>query len=112
MKKFLVITGLAILATSAFGQANLTTRVFTYDATQATNGVSTYEVDDSAVTSSGTSGTDTANAVSSATASGASFAVNTTIHVKTYVYMNGNFGGTFTIHGAGSNSDTQRDNDI
>lgn len=112
MKKLILLLGATMVTSVAFGQANLTGRVFTYDATQATNGVSTFEVDDSTVYSNGTSGTDTANSVSSATASGASFAANTTIHVKTYVYLSGNFGGTFTIHGAGSTTDVQRDNDI
>jgi hypothetical protein len=112
MKKLLVIGSLMAIATATFAQSNLTTRVFTYDATQATNGLSTYEVDDSAVTATGTAGTDTANSVTGATASAANFAVNTTIHVKTYVYLNGNFGGTFTVHGAGSNTDVERDNDI
>jgi hypothetical protein len=112
MKKILAIAGLATLAAGAFAQSNLATRVFTYDGSQATNGLSNFEVDNTTVSNSGTSGTDTANAVSSATAGGASFGVNTTIHILTYVYMNGNFGGTFTLHGAGSNTDAERDNDV
>lgn len=112
MKKFLVLAAMAVFASAAFGQANLTTRVFTYDATQATNGLSTFEVDNSTVFSQGTAGSTTSNSVTGAATTGANFAVNTTINVLTYVYVNGNFGGTFTVHGAGSNTDIERDNDI
>ena len=111
-KKLIAIAAMTILTTAVFAQSNLTTRVFTYDATQATNGVSTYEVDDSTVTGVGTAGTDTSNDVTGATASAANFAVNTVIHVKTYVYLTGNFGGTYTIHGAGSNTDVSQTNDL
>jgi hypothetical protein len=111
MKKLLGIAGLALLASAAFGQANLVTRVFTYDSTQATNGLSTFEVNNSTVYSSGTAGTSTSNAVTGASTSGASFAVNTTINVLTYVYLSGNLGGTFTINGPGTNTDIERDND-
>jgi hypothetical protein len=112
MKKILVCVMLGALATAGFTQSNLATRVFSYDASQATNGLSTFEVNDTTVYDAGTSGATTANAVSSASTSGASFAVNTTVSVLTYVYLNGNFGGTFTITGAGSNTDVERDNYI
>jgi hypothetical protein len=112
MRKLLALAALTCLTGAALAQSNLTTRVFTYDATQATNGLSTYEVDDAAVTATGTAGTDTANSVTGGTVSAANFAVNTTIHVKTYVYISGNFGGTFTVHGAGSNTDSARNNDV
>lgn len=112
MKRFLAIAGLALLGTAAFAQSNDPTRVFTYDGTQATNGLSTFEVDNTTVYSNGTAGSTTSNSVTGATASGASFAVNTTINVLTYVYLNGNFGGTFTVHGAGSNTDVAESNDI
>ena len=112
MKKLVLFAAMSVLACAAFGQSNLTTRTFTYDATTATNGVSTFEVDNSTVFSQGTAGTTTSNAVTGATTAGASFAVNTTINVLTYVYLNGNFGGTYTIHGPGSNTDSERDNDI
>jgi hypothetical protein len=112
MKKLLVIAGLAVLATASFGQANLATRVFSYDASQATNGLSTFEVNNTTVYSAGTSGATTANAVTGASTTGASFAANTTVNILTYVYMNGNFGGTYTINGAGSNTDVERDSDI
>jgi len=112
MKKILVCAAIALLATASFGQANLATRVFSYDASQATNGLSTFEVNNTTVYDAGTSGASTANSVSSATAAGASFAANTTVDILTYVYLNGNFGGTFTINGAGSNTDVERDNYI
>src|SRR5579859_1537563 len=112
MKKTLAIAGMVILAAAAFGQSNLTSRVFSYDATATTNGVSTFEVNDTTVTSSGTSGTATSNSVTSASTTGASFAANTTINVLTYVYLYGNFGGTFTVNGPGSNTDVERDNDM
>jgi hypothetical protein len=111
MKKLLGIAGLAVLASAAFGQANLSTRAFTFDSTQATNGMSTFEVNNTTVSSSGTAGTTTSNAVTAATAAGATFACNTTINVLTYVYFTGNLGGTFTINGPGSNVDTERDTD-
>jgi hypothetical protein len=112
MKKILVIAGIALLATASFGQANLATRVFSFDASQATNGLSTFEVNDTTVYDAGTSGATTANAVTGASATGANFAVNTTVQVLTYVYLNGNFGGTYTINGAGSNTDVERDDYI
>src|SRR5947209_7090309 len=99
MKKLLALACVIGMAGACFAQSNLTTRVFTYDATSATNGLSTFEVDDSTVTGTGTAGTDTSNTVSGATVSAANFAVNTTLHIKTYVYINGNFGGTYTVHG-------------
>ena len=112
MKRILGVIGISLFAVGAFAQSNLTGRVFTYDATTATNGLSTYEVDDTTVTATGTAGTDTSNSVTGGTTTAANFAVNTTIHVKTYVYLNGNFGGTFTVHGAGTTTDIERDNDI
>ncbi len=114
MKKILVIAGIALLAAASFGQAaNLATRVFSFDASQATNGLSTFEVNNTTVYSNGgTAGATTANSVTNPLATGADFAVNTTVQVLTYVYLNGNFGGTYTINGAGSNTDVERDDYI
>lgn len=113
MKKLLFGASLLLVASAAFGQSNLTNRVFTYDATTAVNGLSTFEVDNTTeYDNGGTAGTSTSNSVTSATTSGATFAVNTTINVLTYVYLNGNFGGTYTVHGPGTTTDVNHNNDL
>lgn len=90
----------------ACAQANLTGRVFTYDATTATNGTANYELDNTTVTSSASGN----NTVTSPTTSGASFGVKTIINIQSYVWLSGNFAGTYTVRGFGTTTDSQQDN--
>jgi hypothetical protein len=89
-------------------QSDLTSRVFTYDGSTATNGTALFEVDNTTVTASSTLN----NNLSGATAAGANFTVKTVIRVRTYVYLSGNFGAEYEVTGAGTNTDSARTNDI
>ena len=102
------LVGLCFLALPwlCLAQSNLTTRVFTYDGTVATNGTTSYSTDGTTPTSSASSGTFNSNAITAVGAKTATAAVNTVIVVRTYIYVSGNFSGSFYVRGpsAGSSS--------
>lgn len=110
MKKFLllisVVLALVALTAIAPAQSNLTGRVFTYDATTATNGTANYELDNATVTQSATVN----NTITAPGVTGANFGVKTLINVLSYVWISGNFAATYSVRGFGTSSDVQEDN--
>ncbi|MFN3729118.1 MAG: hypothetical protein ACK4XJ_05340 [Fimbriimonadaceae bacterium] len=117
LKKLLLPLAVAAVAGSAYAQSALTTRVFTYDGTVATNGTSIFEIDQ-VPANTGTlavtfnNGGTIDNSITAASVTGATFGVKTTINVRTYVYVEGNFSGTFFVRGPGTNTSSNENNDI
>ena len=110
MKKILLLVSLVgtftLLTAVASAQSNLTGRVFTYDGTTATNGSANYELDNSTVTQSASLN----NTITAPSATGATFGVKTLVNVLSYVWISGNFSGTYPVRGFGTTSDVQQDN--
>jgi len=116
LNKLAILAVLATATTAAMGQG-ITTRIFTYDGTQTTNGFSTWQVMGDGVNSYLFSGTiaGTApgqNAVAGSSLTNAQFLAQTLINVSTYVYVSGNFGGVYNVQGVGSATDISQTNDI
>jgi len=101
------------VATAAMGQA-LTTRVFTYDSSVYTNGFVTYILNgdgpSAPVFGQAVPGLYPNNGVVGATYTNVGFQVDTTINVQSYVYINGNFGGVYTVQGIGTATDVVQSN--
>ncbi|MDR3688899.1 MAG: hypothetical protein P4L46_05930 [Fimbriimonas sp.] len=116
MQKLVVTFTLLVCAAASFAQSDLNTRVFTYDGTTATNGLATFEIDQTPADTGSlavTANTATINnAITSATTTGANFQVQTIVNVRTYIYVNGNFSGNFYVRGPGSGTSTAQNNDI
>ena len=97
-----------VTAITAFGQT-LTSRVFFYDGTLATNGQATYVLNGDGATAGifagSINGTGNQNAVTGSSATNAGFLVSTIVNVSSYVYISGNFGGTFNVQGIGAGYD-------
>lgn len=98
--KFWICVVSIVSAAAAFGQAPAG-RVYTYNPSSITFGTSTYEVNNTTVTSSPSSVTGY-NQVTSATVNSANIAVNTTVQVDTYLYVSGNFAAYFEVSGYGN----------
>lgn len=103
-----LICGATVAA--AMGQGPLTTRVFYYDGSVGTNGLATYALDGDgpgalifAGSVAGTAGSQ--NGIVGASYTNAAFLVNTLVNVSSYVYISGNFGGTYTVQGIGAGYD-------
>ena len=106
----------ATTAVAAMAQS-MTTRVFSYDGTNVTNGTVTYIVSGDGNGASIFSGVNAGtvanqNSVTGASATNASFAVNTLVNVSTYVYLSGNFGGVYNVTGIGAGQDVVQAQDI
>jgi len=99
------------LAVASFGQA-LTSRVFTYDGTVGTNGSSLYVLNGDGANAylfaGGLIGSGNYNGVTGATTLGAAFMASTVVNVSSYIYISGNFGGVYTVQGAGVGYDIPR----
>ncbi len=116
LNKLAFITVLATATTAAMGQG-LTTRLFTYDGSQGTNGIATWQVNGDGAGAQVFSGyiagtTFGQNGVTGATYTNAQFLAQTLINVSTYVYISGNFGGVYTVQGIGSATDIKQSNDV
>lgn len=96
------------MAAASFGQA-LTNRVFTYDGTVGTNGSSLYVLNGDGANAylfaGAVNGSGNYNGVAAATTTNAAFLANTVVNVSSYVYISGNFGGTYTVQGVGTGYD-------
>jgi len=108
---FLAILGTA--TTAAMGQG-LSGRIFSYDGSNGTNGLATYQVNGDGVGANVFSGyiagtTFGQNGVSGATYTNAAFLAQTLINVSTYVYISGNFGAVYTVSGFGAGTDPLTD---
>lgn len=95
-----LVAALAVSATS-LAQSDLSSRVFLYDNSVASNGTANWSVSGSSFSSSATAGAHAANAIISASATGLTVEVNTTIYVRTYFYVNGTFSASFFVRGPG-----------
>ncbi|MDR3689159.1 MAG: hypothetical protein P4L46_07250 [Fimbriimonas sp.] len=114
--KLACISALATATVAAMGQG-LTTRIFTYDGTQGTNGLATWQVNGDGVNAAVFSGyvagsTYGQNGVSGSSYTNAQFLEQTLINVSTYVYISGNFGGVYNVQGIGTASDITQTNDV
>jgi len=110
INKLAFIGILATATTAAMGQG-LSGRVFSYDGTNGTNGLVTYQVNGDGVNANVFSGYIAGtiygqNGVLNASYSNAAFLAQTLINVSTYVYISGNFGGVYNVQGFGAASDT------
>ncbi len=115
-KKIALTLACGSIAVAAMGQG-LTTRIFTYDGSQGTNGFATWQVNGDGAGAQVFSGyvAGTAfgqNGVTGATYTNAQFLAQTLINVSTYVYISGNFGGVYTVQGIGSATDIKQSNDV
>ncbi len=101
-----LVCGCATMA--AFGQGP-SQRVFTYDGSVPTNGIATYALNgDGAgayLFAGAVNGSGNYNAVVGASVTNAAFLVNTVVNVSSYVFISGNFGGTYTVQGVGAGYD-------
>ena len=116
MRKLIIVVALGVCAAASFAQSNLTARVFTYDGTTTVNGNANFELDQipaNTGTLAITSNTATIdNSITAATTAGATFGVKTTVKVRTYLFVDGNFSGTFYVRGPGSGTSSVQSNDI
>lgn len=108
----LVCVGFAAVS---FGQA-LTSRIFTYDGTVGTNGSSLYVLNGDGANAylfaGAINGSGNYNAVAGATTTNAGFLANTVVNVSSYIYISGNFGGTYTVQGVGQGYDIPEYNQV
>jgi hypothetical protein len=88
------------LAGIAVAQESITSRVFTYDGSPATNGSVTFQVSGSSFAPSLPT-TVGRNSVSNTSAGGASFGLDLDIDVATYVLVSGVFDAIFDVNGYG-----------
>ena len=107
-KKITISLVCGVAATAAMGQA-LTGRVFYYDNTVATNGVATYVLNGDGANaylySGSVNGTSNQNGITGASTTNVGFLASTIVNVSSYVYISGNFGGTYTVQGVGAGYD-------
>lgn len=84
-------------------------RVFNYDGTVGTNGLSTYVLNgDGAgayLFAGSVNGSGNQNGIVGASITNAAFLANTVINVSSYVYISGNFGGVYNVQGIGAGDD-------
>ena len=116
LKKIALTLVCGSVAVAAMGQG-LTTRVFTYDGTNLTNGNVTYIDNGDGVNAQVWSGYNPGtvygqNGIAGASVTNAQFLEQTLINVSTYVYISGNFGGVYNVQGVGSSTDINQTNDI
>jgi len=109
-KKIAITLAFGGFAVAAMGQG-LAGRVFTYDGTNGTNGLVTYQINGDGAGANVFSGYIAGsvygqNGVVNASTSNAGFLAQTLINVSTYVYISGNFGGVYTVTGFGTGADT------
>jgi hypothetical protein len=101
-----LVCGFATVA--AMGQS-LTTRVFSYDGSTATNGIATYTLygdgNNTSVFAGVVAGSGNANPILGYSQNRVDFSANTQVNVGSYVYISGTFGGTFNVQGIGSGND-------
>ncbi len=113
VKKITLSLVCGVVAAAAFGQAQPATRVFIYDGTVGTNGIATYVVNgdgaNAYVFAGAVPGNTNNNAVINAASNFAGFAVDTVINVSSYVFISGNFGGTYTVQGVGAGYDQNQE---
>ena len=87
----------------------LTSRIFTYDGSVATNGTATYVLNgdgEGAYLFSGAiNGTGNQNAIVGSSTTNAAFLASTIVNVSSYVYISGNFGGVYNVQGIGAGVD-------
>jgi hypothetical protein len=104
------------VAVAAMGQSGLTSRVFLYDGSVATNGQATYVLNGDGANaylfSGSVNGTANSNAIVGASITNAAFLVNTVVNVSSYVYISGNFAGTYTVSGVGAGLDGIETNQV
>jgi hypothetical protein len=104
------------VAMAAMGQTGLTSRIFTYDGSVGTNGQATYVLNGDGANaylfSGSVNGTGNSNAIVGASITNAAFLVNTVVNVSSYVYISGNFAGTYTVTGVGAGMDGLETNQV
>ncbi len=107
--KKIALTLVGASATIAAMGQTLTSRVFSYDGSVPTNGLATYVLygdgANASVFAGSVNGTSNQNAIVGASSTNAAFLVNTVINVGSYVYISGNFGGTYNVQGIGAGYD-------
>lgn len=93
---------------SAMGQT-LSTRIFSYDGSTATNGLATYTLygdgGNASVFAGAIAGTTNPNPILGYSSSAVAFSANTIVNVGSYVYISGNFGGVYNVQGIGAGFD-------
>ena len=107
-KKIAITLVCGFTTVAAMGQT-LTSRVFSYDGSTATNGLATYVLygdgASASIFSGSVNGTGNQNQVVGASTTNAAFLANTVVNVGSYVYISGNFGGVFNVQGIGAGYD-------